>query len=120
MSPTPAIEPSARLEVMPEMNTIRPRASMTLAWEKWPLGLPMRSDTICWRGILGLLSLASVANMLRLKAHAHKPRRDAAQRRDPLHEPQHERRFVPARTRQRREDEPVLHKQLHPLRTDRR
>ena len=34
-------------DVIPEMNTIRPRASIALAWEKWPLGLPIRGDTIC-------------------------------------------------------------------------
>jgi hypothetical protein len=29
------------------MNTIRPRASMALACEKWPLGLPILSEMIC-------------------------------------------------------------------------
>jgi hypothetical protein len=44
---------------MPEMKTMRPRASMALAWEKWPLGLPMRSETICWRGMAGSFGAAT-------------------------------------------------------------
>jgi len=47
-----AIVPSAHFEVMPEMNTIRPRASIALAWEKWPLGFPIRSEVTCWRGMV--------------------------------------------------------------------
>src|SRR5581483_12242757 len=49
MSPTPATDPSARLLVMPEMNTRRPPALAAMAWEKCPLGRPMRGDVICWR-----------------------------------------------------------------------
>jgi len=37
-SPMPAIDPSGRRDVMPEMNTSLPRASMTVACEKCPFG----------------------------------------------------------------------------------
>src|SRR5437868_6496416 len=54
ISPTPAIEPSARRAVMPEMNTRRPRASIAVAWEKTPLGWRSLSERICCFGIAGL------------------------------------------------------------------
>src|SRR6266545_5703481 len=50
MSPIPAIVPSARREVIPEMNTSVPRASMVVACEKTPLGCRRRSLVI-WRFI---------------------------------------------------------------------
>src|SRR6266851_5103025 len=50
MSPIPAIVPSARREVIPEMNTSLPRASMVVACEKTPLGWRRRSLMI-WRFI---------------------------------------------------------------------
>ena len=40
-----------RREVMPEMNTSRPRASIMVACEKWPLGLLILSDRICFLGM---------------------------------------------------------------------
>jgi hypothetical protein len=55
MSPTPAIVPSARREVMPEMKTSRPRASIIVACEKCPLGRPSRLDLICCFTIAVLL-----------------------------------------------------------------
>src|SRR3954469_19740121 len=51
MSPTPAIVPSARRAVMPEMKTSRPFASITVACEKTPLGWRNLSDRICCFGI---------------------------------------------------------------------
>src|SRR5262245_61907712 len=39
MSPMPAMVPSGRRAVIPETNTSRPLASITVAWEKTPLGL---------------------------------------------------------------------------------
>src|ERR1051325_11568104 len=48
MSPTPAMVPSAPRAIMPETNTRRPLASMTVAWEKTPLGWRSRSVMI-WR-----------------------------------------------------------------------
>ena len=40
-----------RREVMPEMNTSRPRASIMVACEKWPFGLLILSDWICFLGM---------------------------------------------------------------------
>jgi len=51
ISPMPAIVPSARREVMPEMKTMRPRASTIVAWEKWPDGWRIFFDAICCLGI---------------------------------------------------------------------
>src|SRR5262245_31674639 len=39
MSPMPAMVPSGRRAVIPETKTSRPLASITVAWEKTPLGL---------------------------------------------------------------------------------
>src|SRR5262249_31233102 len=47
MSPMPAIEPSARRAVMPEMNTSLPFASTVVACEKCPLGWRILSLLIC-------------------------------------------------------------------------
>src|SRR6266705_871380 len=47
ISPMPAIEPSARRAVMPEMNTGVPSAATAVAWEKWPLGWRSFFETIC-------------------------------------------------------------------------
>src|SRR6185369_939779 len=55
MSPMPAMVPSGRRDVMPEMNTIRPRASVTVAWEKWPFGLLIFSELICFLGMASSL-----------------------------------------------------------------
>src|SRR6266404_2875980 len=51
----PAIVPSARREVMPEMNTRRPRASTMVAWEKWPDGWRILAEVICCLGMRLLL-----------------------------------------------------------------
>src|ERR1700722_4343322 len=51
MSPIPAIEPSARRDGMPEMNTSRPRASIAVAWENTPLGWRNFSERICCLGM---------------------------------------------------------------------
>src|SRR5690349_13995103 len=46
MSPMPAMVPSARREVMPEMKTILPAATL-MPCEKWPLGWRSFLETIC-------------------------------------------------------------------------
>src|SRR5215475_8116361 len=51
MSPIPAMVPSGRREVIPEMNTSRPCASAIVAWEKWPLGWRIFGDVICFLGM---------------------------------------------------------------------
>src|SRR4051812_3946128 len=51
MSPTPAIVPSARRAVMPEMKTSRPFASIAVACENTPLGWRSLSERICCFGI---------------------------------------------------------------------
>jgi hypothetical protein len=50
--------PSGRREVMPEMKTNRPRASLTVAWEKWPFGLLIFSELICCLGMASSLVCA--------------------------------------------------------------
>src|SRR5215831_20025876 len=55
MSPMPAIVPSGRRAVIPEMKTMRPRASTMVAWEKWPDGWRIFDDMICCLGIRLLL-----------------------------------------------------------------
>src|SRR5215469_8881005 len=55
MSPMPAIVPSGRRAVMPEMKTMRPRASTMVAWEKWPDGWRIFDDVICCLGMRLLL-----------------------------------------------------------------
>src|ERR1700724_3135158 len=62
MSPMPAIVPSTRRDVMPEMNTMVPRAA--IACEKWPLGWRIRGDTICFFGI-GILVAAATSSLRR-------------------------------------------------------
>src|SRR5262245_37385438 len=52
ISPIPAIVPSARRAVIPEMKTIRPRASIMVAWEKWPDGWRIFDEVICFFGML--------------------------------------------------------------------
>jgi hypothetical protein len=49
--PPPAIVPSARREVMPEIKTRRPRASTIVACEKWPDGSRIFADVICCLGM---------------------------------------------------------------------
>src|SRR5262245_9345523 len=51
ISPMPAMLPSARRAVMPEMKTIRPRASIMVAWEKWPDGWRIFDEVICFFGM---------------------------------------------------------------------
>jgi hypothetical protein len=51
----PAIVPSARRDVMPDMNTRRPRASTMVAWEKCPVGWRIFDEVICFFGMLCLL-----------------------------------------------------------------
>ena len=46
----PVSVPSACLASIPEMNTRRPCASTIVAWLKWPLGGPIRDETICFFG----------------------------------------------------------------------
>src|SRR5258708_8257899 len=46
---------SARCEVMPEIKTMRPRASTMVACEKWPDGWRIFADVICCLGMLLLL-----------------------------------------------------------------
>src|SRR4051812_37954060 len=53
MSPTPAIVPSARREVIPEINTSLPFASIAIAWEKCPDGWRILSLWICRLAING-------------------------------------------------------------------
>jgi hypothetical protein len=48
----PAMLPSARRDVMPEMNTSRPRASIIVACEKCPEGWRIFDDVICFFGML--------------------------------------------------------------------
>ena len=45
------LDKNGRRAVMPEMNTIRPRASITVACEKWPFGLAILSELICFLGM---------------------------------------------------------------------
>src|SRR5262245_46233066 len=52
ISPTPALVPSARRDVMPEMKTMVPRAAIAVAWEKCPLGWRLLLETICFLGML--------------------------------------------------------------------
>src|SRR4051812_32251683 len=59
ISPMPAMVPSGLREVMPEMNTIRPRASIMVACEKWPFGLLILSELICFFGIVSSLRVAA-------------------------------------------------------------
>src|SRR2546421_2120358 len=47
----PAIVPSARRDVMPEMNTRRPRASIMVAWEKWLDGWRIFAEVTCCLGM---------------------------------------------------------------------
>jgi len=47
VSPMPAIVPSARRAVMPEMKTSRPFAGTSMACEKWPDGCRILSLRIC-------------------------------------------------------------------------
>src|SRR5262245_43121977 len=51
ISPMPAMLPSARRAVMPEMKTSRPRASIMVAWEKWPDGWRIFDEVICFFGM---------------------------------------------------------------------
>src|SRR5712691_1899561 len=51
ISPMPAIVPSGRRAVMPEMKTMRPRASTMVAWEKCPLGWRILDEVICFFGV---------------------------------------------------------------------
>src|SRR5262245_26386470 len=62
ISPMPAIVPSARRAVMPEMNTSRPRASSMGAWEKWPDGWRIFAEVICCLGIRLLLDARRAFN----------------------------------------------------------
>src|SRR5262245_38796590 len=62
ISPMPAIVPSARREVMPEMKTMRPRASTMVACEKWPDGCRIFADVICCLGMRQLLDARVVSN----------------------------------------------------------
>src|SRR6185369_11040975 len=55
--PMPAIVPSARRAVMPEMNTRRPRASIMVACEKCPLGWRSLLLVICCLGMGVLVGL---------------------------------------------------------------
>src|SRR4030095_12784077 len=55
MSPTPAIVPSGRRAVMPEMNTSRPCASTAMGWGKGALGARTR-----WLAISRLLTASSL------------------------------------------------------------
>src|SRR6516164_6564585 len=55
MSPMPAIVPSGRRAVIPEMKRMRPRASTMVAWEKWPDGWRIFDDVICCLGMRLLL-----------------------------------------------------------------
>jgi hypothetical protein len=48
----PAIVPSARRAVMPEMKSNRPRASTIVAWEKWPDGWRSFDEVTCFFGML--------------------------------------------------------------------
>src|SRR6516162_3647676 len=54
-SPMPAIVPSGRRAVMPEMKTMRPRAATIVAWEKWPDGWRIFAEVICCLGMRLLL-----------------------------------------------------------------
>ena len=51
----PAMVPSVRREVMPEMNTSGPRAWTMVAWEKCPVGWRIFDEVICFFGMLCLL-----------------------------------------------------------------
>src|ERR1041384_4215634 len=57
MSPTPAMPPSGRRAVMPDMNTRRPFASIVVAWEKTPLGWRSFGLEICVLGMTRVLRL---------------------------------------------------------------
>src|SRR5215467_1386114 len=57
MSPMPAMLPSVRRAVMPEMNTNRPVASTAVAWEKTPLGWRSFGLEICVLGMTLVLGL---------------------------------------------------------------
>jgi hypothetical protein len=49
---------------MPEMKTMRPRASTMVAWEKWPDGWRIFDDVICCLGMLVLLDARADINPL--------------------------------------------------------
>src|SRR5580693_1471963 len=68
MSPTPAIEPSVRRAVMPEMKTSRPWASIAVAWENTPLGWRSLSERIC---CLGIRELPTIARRARRPANSY-------------------------------------------------
>src|SRR6185503_16319727 len=55
MSPMPAMLPSGRRAVMPEMKTKRPVASMAVAWEKTPFGWRSFGLLICTLGMMPFL-----------------------------------------------------------------
>src|SRR5262249_7208157 len=63
-SPVAAALPSGRRAVMPEMKTMRPRASTMVAWEKWPDGWRIFAEVICCLGMLVLLDARADINPL--------------------------------------------------------
>jgi hypothetical protein len=65
MSPMPAIVPSRRRAIMPEMKTSRPFASIAVACENTPLGWLNLSDLICCFAMAVLLRLRSVIRQAR-------------------------------------------------------
>src|SRR5712692_4258959 len=59
-SPMPAMVPSARRDVMPEMKTSRPRASVTMACEKWPFGWRIFFEVSCFSWSILLQNIRKV------------------------------------------------------------
>src|SRR5450755_2453875 len=55
ISPMPAMLPSGRRAVMPDMNTKRPVASIAVAWEKTPFGCRSLGLEICTLGMMFFL-----------------------------------------------------------------
>src|SRR5262249_56490942 len=62
ISPMAAIVRCGRRVVMPEMKTMRRRASAMVAWEKWPDGWRIFDDVICCLGIRLLLDARADLN----------------------------------------------------------
>src|SRR6185503_1136264 len=77
MSPMPAMLPSGRRAVMPEMKTNRPVASIAVAWEKTPFGWRSLGLLICTLGMtLFLRRVLERMGDAELAGEAHERRSD--------------------------------------------
>src|SRR5215467_12507027 len=90
MSPMPAMLPSVRRAVMPEMNTNRPVASTAVAWEKTPLGWRSFGLEIWTFGIRLILRGSSgelVGSKIIIRSRSHRRRLDVPMGRTELPPP---------------------------------